>query len=68
MAGKVSHWEIIMSSRKLIFRTLWTAPTINPKKVSRIWTSMKNNYGTVVEDATSRTQYRVIFGRPRCHK
>lgn len=53
MAGKESYWEIVVSSR--------TESTVL-MTCERIWTetSMKNNYGTVVDDATSRTQYHVV--------
>lgn len=53
VAGKESYWKIVVSSR--------TESTVS-MTCERIWTetSMKNNYGTVVDDATSRTQYRVV--------
>jgi len=41
-----------------------------PKEVVADWTetSMKNNSGTVFDDAASRTQYRAVFGQPGFHK
>lgn len=64
VAGKESYWEIVVSSRTES-TVLWPVNYINhnyPERLWRIWTetSMKNNYGTVVDDATSRTQYRVV--------